>query len=119
MTERLWQEMSDLRDKIVDESEFKKIAETNSRMRELWSDYVALIGGETSLGGRLPSKEKYLEGVSANNQVLTAYNLWSPALYACDLCGGDVRRLNNTAYMSIPPKYKYRCDQCNNEEVHE
>ena len=110
----LWDEMWTLKDKIDMEAEFQKFAESNEDMRELWSEYELLKN--ESKPKRLPTKDEYRRRI-ANG--LTVRKEWSDPMYSCPLCGGAVRRKVNYALPLYPPKFLYRCDNCENEEAGE
>ena len=65
----------------------------------------------------MESREEYItnhahEKISINPE-------WSEPKYTCPKCDGNVRKNLVTVFTSYPPKYLYRCDECDYEEYME
>ena len=114
--------MSDFADRYESEVRFQKIAETNDRMRELWSEYATLMGeclatNPSPLG--LPSKGEYFNSRKRLSIGYGAGKEWSEPLFKCPICGEGVRRKTDYLMTSFPPQFIYRCDGCGTQDIHE
>ena len=110
----LWDKMWDLKDRLELESQFSKLAETNPKMQELWSEYCMLNGSY----GSIPSKDEYFLQRDRLALVSEATDEWSAPLFVCVNCGGRVRRKEDYVLASYPPRYLYRCDRCGWQDTH-
>lgn len=54
----------------------------------------------------LPTFEEYRDKVTQLPQTL------SEPKFKCPHCGGNVRKDISVSYMTYPPKYTYKCDNC-------
>lgn len=102
------------------EMEFKKIAEANDRMRELWSEYAMLMGDKlVTTQPKVMTKDEYKE---YRHRIVNGSDVsheWSDPVYLCTLCGGTVRKNADYALLTYPPQFLYRCDRCGHREYGE
>lgn len=62
---------------------------------------------------RLPTKQEYMQ---RSPQASVMYNKYSEPKYKCEHYEGSMRKRLDIILTSLPPKFQYECDTCNNVE---
>lgn len=64
----------------------------------------------------LPSKQKYIHDNLMYINSITNIGEYSEPKYKCPCCGGNMRKRLDIILTSLPPKFQYECDTCDNVE---